>query len=110
MPYLADTLSFLRILLAPVVLLFAVTGEWKTAWAALVVGWATDLLDGPAGRRYGSLRDRHPGLDMDGIADSALAFASAAVPVIYSARHRGWFDLITIGLITLYVITVLSAL
>jgi phosphatidylglycerophosphate synthase len=104
--YLADALSLLRALCAPVVIAFSATGMWKMAFLMLAIGWATDLFDGLAARKYGSLRTTHPNLDTDGLADSALAFGSSLVPVGYAIHHTGWLSALSISLMAAFVATV----
>ena len=81
---LADWLSVDRVLLTGLLLIVSYNQVWTTAVAVFGLAWFTDLLDGWVARRYGSLRDDHPNLDMDGICDSLLAFGSSLVVVIYA--------------------------
>lgn len=57
------------------------------ALITLAVGWSTDLLDGIAAKKFGSLRDRKPHVDIDGWPDIPLAFGASLVPVIYAYQH-----------------------
>ncbi|MFS8119351.1 MAG: CDP-alcohol phosphatidyltransferase family protein [Microcoleus sp.] len=102
---LADTLSLFRILLTVPVVYYGWNEYWRTALLFLVLAWSTDVLDGLCARNFGSLRDHLPGLDSDGIADSILAFGSAAIPVIYYIHHDGWFNPVTVALLVLYALT-----
>lgn len=106
MKYMADVVSLFRILIVLPVLYFSYTEEWRLALALLVFGWGSDLMDGYYARKFGSLRDSHPGFDADGIADSVLAFATSFVPVIYVIdRESGaWASL----LIWLWAMTLIS--
>jgi phosphatidylglycerophosphate synthase len=106
--YIADTLSLLRVLATLFVICFALAGMWTTAFVFLIFGWGTDLLDGLAARRYGSLRDSHPNFDADGLADSALAFGASLVPVGYAIHRTGWLSAPSITLMTAFVATVVS--
>lgn len=104
MRYLSDLLSLLRFLGIAPVIIFSLEGRWTAATLMLLLAWATDLLDGAAAHRFGSLRDRWPDLDSDGIADSVLAFGSSAIPVIYYYAHGEYF--IAIVLTVVYIVTV----
>ncbi len=92
MKYAADTLSLLRALAAIPVAIFTVNQRWEWALLALLLGWATDTVDGAAARRWGSLRDQRDKLDVDGLADSALAFVSTAAVAWHLTTHYsfGW--------------------
>ena len=104
--YLADTLSLLRAAAAIPVIAFAVMGNWHAAFLCLVVGWATDLVDGIAARRYGTVLSAE--FDADGKADSVLAFGASAVPVVYAYGH--YSPLVAATLTVAYVATCISAL
>jgi phosphatidylglycerophosphate synthase len=108
MLYVADALSLLRIILTPFVVFFGLTGRWEAAFVCLITAWFTDLCDGKMARNFGSLRDKYPSFDADGIADSVLAFVSSAVPVIYYGTHVGWCSGPTVALIILYILTIVS--
>jgi len=53
--YLADLLSLSRVV--AVIPLFCLSwfGQWRTAFIVLAIAWLTDMLDGKAARRWGSL-------------------------------------------------------
>ncbi|QQG50585.1 MAG: CDP-alcohol phosphatidyltransferase family protein [Candidatus Saccharibacteria bacterium] len=104
--YLADTLSLLRAVSVLGVITFSLAGMWKTALVLLALGWATDLFDGLAARKYGCYRDTHPNFDADGLADSALAFGSSLVPIGYAIHHTGWLSAPSITLMIVFVATV----
>lgn len=104
--YLADALSLLRAVSVLGVIAFSLAGMWKTAFVLLALGWATDLFDGLAARKYGCYRDTHPDFDADGLADSALAFGSSLVPIGYAIHHTGWFSAPSITLMIVFVATV----
>ena len=103
---MADQLSILRVLLTVLVIGFSIFGLWVYAAMYLAMAWVTDLLDGHFAREYGSWRDNHPDLDMDGLADSALAFGSSLVIVGYAwfsySQEMFWL------LAGLYILTVIS--
>ena len=103
---LADWLSIDRVLLTGLLLVVSYNQVWTTAVVVFGLAWFTDLLDGWVARRYGSLRDDHPNLDMDGICDSILAFGSSLVVVVYAWFHYNpaihWL------LIGLWVLTLVS--
>lgn len=105
--YVADGLSIIRVLSVVPILIFAAYGQWTAAFVALVVGWGTDPLDGIAARRWGSLKSRHPNLDMDGITDIVIAFSASFVPVAYFALHDG-LSVRSVTLGALYLLTVVS--
>lgn len=105
--YLADLLSLLRALALVPVIVFSIAGNWPIAFLFLLMGWATDLVDGIVSKHYeeefGSF-SRERGIDADGIADSVLAFGSSAVPVIYAYHTHHVF--VGILLSVLYAATV----
>jgi phosphatidylglycerophosphate synthase len=105
--YLADLLSLLRIILTSVVVFLGLTDRWEAAFSCLVIAWITDLLDGMAARKFGSLSHDHE-LDADGAADSVLAYLSAAMPVVYYGMHTGWHSWLFIVLACLYASTLIS--
>lgn len=82
----ADGLSFIRALLGIWLFVAIYQQQWDLAFALWGVGWATDLLDGLMARRFGSLRQRYPGWDSDGLADTVLAFAGTFGFVVYAFR------------------------
>jgi phosphatidylglycerophosphate synthase len=98
--YFGDVLSLLRALLVVPVIAFSAAGNWTAAVLVLALAWATDLVDGPAAKKWGGLRDRHPDFDADGIADTVLAFGSTLVPLVYAYAN---YDMtVVIGLTALY--------
>lgn len=101
--YLADLLSLLRALALVPVIVFSIMGNWHIAFLVLLIGWATDLVDGIFAKRYGSFSAERD-IDADGIADSVLAFGSSAVPVIYA--YHTHHVLIGVLLTALYLATV----
>ncbi len=105
MRFIADLLSLFRILTVLPILIFASQNNWIAAFAWLIIGWATDLLDGLSARRFGSESDRR-GIDADGIADSMLAFASSLVPGVYALGHG--YQAIGYGLMILWVLSIVS--
>lgn len=108
MKYVADLLSFLRFLAIIPLIAAALVDNWAAAFWVLAIAWMTDLFDGRVAGTFGSLRERHPNLDADGIADSVLAFGSSAIAAIYIVTHSGW--LISTMVIVLYVLTAVSGL
>jgi phosphatidylglycerophosphate synthase len=82
--YFGDALSLLRALLVVPVIVFSMFGNWQAAVLILAAAWATDLVDGPAAKKWGGLRDSHPDFDVDGICDTVLAFGSTLVPLVYA--------------------------
>jgi phosphatidylglycerophosphate synthase len=103
MRYLADALSLLRALaIVPLVVLSAM-GDWHNAFLVLAVAWATDLVDGFVARRYGTVFK--PEFDIDGKADSVLAFGSTLVPVVYA--YNNYSMTVVVGLTVLYALTVI---
>jgi phosphatidylglycerophosphate synthase len=80
---------------------------WWAALAFLIVGWVSDLYDGPLARRYGSLRDQRPAFDADGIGDTLLAFSSTGSIVVYYWRQS---EAIASWLLIGLLITVVSAI
>jgi len=87
--YLGDALSFLRALAVVPFACLMWTEALTAASFILGLAWLTDLLDGRLAKKWGGLRDRHPKLDIDGIADSVLALGSTGMVVVYMARHYG---------------------
>lgn len=106
MRFAADVLSLLRVILTVPVVVYGLMGDWKVAFIVLILAWATDPLDGLLAHRYGSLQDKYPDFDSDGIADTVLAFGSSAVPVVYAWRSLStWTALILTGIYTLTVVS-----
>lgn len=54
----ADILTASRALAVVPIFLLSWYGEWRLAFIILVAAWVTDMLDGPAARRWGSLNQR----------------------------------------------------
>jgi len=102
-PYVADALSFLRAAAVVPVIVYSIMGNWHIAFLILLAGWITDLLDGIAARRYGTVLS--PEFDIDGKADSILAFGSAAVPLVYA--YANYSMGVVVGLTILYALTVI---
>ncbi len=103
---LADQFSLLRVAFMLLVIISSLFERWEFALVYLVAGWVTDILDGYLAQEFGSWRDKYPSLDMDGLADTALAFGSSLVVVIY-----GWhyYSLgIAWSLTGLFALTVIS--
>lgn len=103
MGLIPDALSFLRVLSTWPVMYYGLHERWGLAFLFLALGWGTDLLDGMAAKRFGSLSGAN-GLDADGIADTALAFGSTLVPVIYYWHTPG----LGVSLGVLYALTAVS--
>lgn len=100
MRWIADSLSLLRILLTPLVIWAIVDGSYALAFWLWALAWLTDLLDGAAASRYGSISaDR--GIDSDGIADSVLAFfvGGAAVFVLDGAAKVVAITLLVLSIV-----------
>jgi cardiolipin synthase len=94
-PYtLANALTLLRLLLAPVVMLLYVRGEVRSALAVYAVAALTDGLDGLAARllrqhsRFGEI--------LDPIADKLLAFCML-VALVAAGRLPAWLAALIIG-------------
>lgn len=102
---LADLLSFLRMLAALFIVACAQQGYWDVAFGILVFGWSTDAVDGIVARRFGSLRDRYPNLDIDRLADLVLGFTASLVATVYIAQHSHGF--VTIILPSLYYVSII---
>lgn len=100
--YLADALSFLRVASLLPVIIYSVQGEWGAAFFFLLLGWATDLVDGLAARRWGTVLSKE--FNIDGKADAVLAFGSSIVPVVYAYHVHHVF--VGIALSLLYAATV----
>lgn len=89
MRFTADVTSLVRALIAVPVLWFGIEHQWTLAFTLLLLGLATDVVDGWLARRFGSLRDTSPDFDADGIADSILLFVASFVPVTaYTGNAR----------------------
>lgn len=103
--FIADGLSLLRASVFMVlVLLFSWNAAWGLAFTALAIGWLTDVVDGLAARKWGSLRMIKPKWDSDGLADTSLAFTSSLVPVIYY-----WDGMFTVNPVYFFPAIVLTA-
>jgi hypothetical protein len=101
--YLGDALSLLRALAVLPFVYFAWTEAWTAASLTLALGWATDLVDGYAAKKWGGLCDRYPNFDSDGIADTFLAIGSTVMVEIYMLRHFGLdsWQSVTVGSLVL---------
>lgn len=106
-PYLADGLSLLRAASFVPLAALAAAGKWEAALIVLLAAWATDLADGIAAHKFGSW-SKTRSLDMDGIADSVLAFGASSIPVMYAYRHHS--TLASTALTIVYAVTVVSAI
>lgn len=84
----ADVLSFARIAMVVPVIILAILGLWVGNFWTLLTAWSTDAVDGMLAKKYGSWLQKHPKIDMDGIADSVLAFFSSFVPIVVM---DGWW-------------------
>lgn len=108
---IADILSVIRSALAILLVWYAYSNSWNPHWSVVFIGWVvawlTDSLDGPLAQRFGSLRDRWPNLDNDGIADTLLALAGTMVVTGYAYGH--WSDLAAIGILYIYLMSWLAA-
>ncbi len=94
-PYtLANALTVLRLLLAPVVLLLYVRGEPRAALLAYAAAAVTDGLDGLAAR----LLHQHSrvGEILDPIADKLLAFCMLAA-LVAAGRLPVWLGVLVVG-------------
>lgn len=91
---LANALTLLRLLLAPLVMLLYVRGELLAALGAYAVAASTDVLDGLVAR----LLDEHSrfGEILDPIADKLLAFC-ILVALVAAGRLPIWLAVLTIG-------------
>ncbi len=91
---LANALTTLRLLLAPVVMLLYVRGEPLAALLAYAAAAATDGLDGLAAR----LLNQHSrvGEILDPIADKLLAFCTL-VALVTAGRLPAWLAVLVIG-------------
>lgn len=94
-PYnLANALTALRIVLAPVFLVLYVDGARLRALAAFAAAAATDVLDGLVAR---ALRQRtRLGAFLDPVADKLLA-ACALVALAATERLPGWFPVLVVS-------------
>jgi cardiolipin synthase (CMP-forming) len=91
---LANAITALRLLLAPVVMLLYVRGDLLGALAVYAVAALTDVLDGLAAR----LLDEHSrvGEILDPIADKLLAFC-ILVALVAAGRLPAWLAALIIG-------------
>jgi phosphatidylglycerophosphate synthase len=104
--YLADALSLLRAGAIVPITVFSVMGDWHTAFLIFVAAWFTDLVDGLVARRYGTVFSAE--FDIDGKADSILAFGSTAIVLVYAWRNYST-DVAT-SLTILYALTTIFGL
>ena len=72
----ADHLTFLRLLLVPLIWLVALQGQGRLVGLGLIVAGVTDALDGYLARRLGQVSTR--GARLDAIADIVLLVSAAA--------------------------------
>ena len=72
----ADHLTFLRLLLVPLIWLVALQGQGRLVGLGLIVAGVTDALDGYLARRLGQASTR--GARLDAIADIVLLVSAAA--------------------------------
>src|SRR2546421_2538278 len=72
----ADHLTFLRLLLVPLIWLVALQGQGRLVGLGLIVAGVTDALDGYLARRLGQVSTR--GARLDAIADIVLLASAAA--------------------------------
>ena len=72
----ADYLSFLRLLLVPLIWLVALQGQSRLVGVGLIAAGVTDALDGYLARRLGQVSTR--GARLDAIADIVLLVSAAA--------------------------------
>lgn len=101
--YLADLLSLLRAVAIVPVVVFSIMGDWHTAFLILLAGWVTDLFDGIAARKYGTILSAK--FDADGKADIVLAFGSTLVPLVYA--YVNYSMTVVVALTVLYALTLL---
>lgn len=102
MKYLADTLSLLRGVAIAAIAVFAVMGDWHTAFLIVAAAWFTDLVDGYVARRFGTVIPAE--FDIDGKSDAVLGFGSSAIVLVYAWLY--YDTLVAVGLSVLYVLTV----
>jgi cardiolipin synthase len=91
---LANALTLLRLLLAPLVMLLYVRGELLGALGAYAVAALTDVLDGLAARLLG--QHSRFGEVLDPIADKLLAFC-ILVALVTAGRLPAWLAALIIG-------------
>jgi len=104
----ADLLSLLRALCGCAAVVAGIFYQnYPAAFILAVLGWSTDPFDGLAARKWGSLRDRYPDFDADGLADTVIAFGVTLLPISYAVQHHASSDVI-ISLISLYILTAVS--
>src|SRR5438128_10203199 len=72
----ADYLSFLRLLLVPLIWLVALQGQSRLVGVGLIAAGVTDAMDGYLARRLGQVSTS--GARLDAIADIVLLVAAAA--------------------------------
>jgi len=91
---LANALTLLRLLLAPLVMLLYVRGDLPSALAVYAVAALTDVLDGLVAR----LLDQHSrfGEILDPVADKLLAFC-ILVALVAAGRLPAWLAVLVIG-------------
>ena len=100
--YLADALSLLRGVAIVPIAAYAWMEDWHTAFLIFVAAWFTDLVDGLAARRYGTVLS--PDFDIDGKADAILGFGSTAIVLVYAWLH--YDPIVVVSLSVLYALTV----
>lgn len=100
--YLADALSLLRGVAIVPIIIYSAMEDWHTAFLIVIAAWATDLVDGWAARRYGTVFSL--GFDLDGKADAVLGFGSSAIVLVYAWTH--YEPVVVVALSALYGLTV----
>ena len=96
---LANQLTVLRLLLAPVVVICILYGRFGLALSALLVAGLTDMIDGPLARRLGENSDL--GALLDPLADKVLivsAVVTLAAPIeAVSVRIPAWVAILVLS-------------
>ena len=82
--YLADIATLLRVALLMPLVILSWQQQWELAFITLLVAWATDIVDGPLSRRYGSWSSSRQ-LDIDKATDAlfSLGVVTTLIPTLY---------------------------
>ena len=96
---IANQLTVLRLLLAPVVVICILYGRFELALGALVLAGITDMMDGALARRFGENSDL--GALLDPLADKVLivsAVVTLAAPIeAVSVRIPAWVAILVLS-------------
>jgi phosphatidylglycerophosphate synthase len=101
---MADALTWLRLLMLPVIWWFALIGQGRIVAIGLILAGLTDVLDGVAARRFGG--ESSAGAARDVIADTLLLLSAAAWIGLLHPEIVGDNNGLMAGAVSIYLVSV----